>query len=86
MPTTLKDFKAKCDDAESKFKDILLGFVTSRVTNSLPLDLTDTCPQCKTGRLINKTLSKEAFKKPADRNCAPPVIATCDHCFFWIQQ
>jgi hypothetical protein len=86
MPTTLAEFKSRCDadDAPTQFKDELLDFVTSRITNSLPIDFSDKCPICNVGDLVAKGLSKSAFKKPNDRNATAPVVAICDNqdCLF----
>ena len=62
MPTTLKDFQAKCDNAQLHFKSLLLNYVTSRITNSLPIDPITHCPTCKTGLLIKKELTKAALE------------------------
>jgi hypothetical protein len=79
MPTTLKDFQAKCDDAQSNFKGLFLDYVTSRITNSLPIDPITHCPSCKSGILKKQQLTQAAFSKPVDKN-KPPIVAVCDAC------
>jgi hypothetical protein len=81
MPMTLKEFKSKCDEVGSNFKSKLLGYVTSRVTNSLPIDSITVCPRCYSDNLVKKELTKSAFKKPVDRN-KPPIVAVCGNCSF----
>jgi hypothetical protein len=79
MPPTLSHFKHLCDDASSHFKENFFQYVTSRITNTLPLELSDSCPVCNAAILQYQPPLKSAYRRPVDRN-TPPICASCPNC------
>ena len=71
MPTSLKQFKALCEDLSSDFKTRLLAYVDSRISNSLPMKMSYKCFACLDGNLIQQEMTKSAFSRPVDRTKAP---------------